>query len=139
MLKSAHWKEWIAVLLLFGTGVLVGAGGMQLYMEKTRPPFPPPQEIRGKIIERLDEELHLTQEQYDAISAILMDSFRRSWEIRRPIDKKMNAMFEEQFKKISAVLRPDQQKKFKALNERLDRRRKELHGPPPPPPPPLGN
>ncbi|WP_147822320.1 hypothetical protein [Salidesulfovibrio onnuriiensis] len=139
MLQSKNWKEWIAVLLLFGTGALVGAGIMRLYMDRfPPPPIPAPEELKDRIIGRLDTELNLTSEQYEAITEIFEEGFRRSMEIRKPIDKQMDELLDEQYRRIMALLTPEQQEKFKVLHERFEKRRKAFHRPgPPPPPPPL--
>lgn len=112
----------IYLLLVFLSGVVVGAVGHRFYYrEKFTPrPRPSPEEFRRRYMEDLRSRLKLTDEQAQRIDAILDET-------RDRYRTQMRAMQEEQAAKIRAVLNPEQQREYEQMRREREERRKRAH------------
>lgn len=129
------WKLWVAVVLLFLAGVLVGASGTRYYFYETRQFIRPPDSplhARDQILDRMDRQLSLRPEQHDAIADYIREAMEKGRLIMDRIDPQMDANFQEQYRKIMSVLDPNQQLEFKKMHERFEHRRKRFRKPFPP-------
>lgn len=115
----------------------------------TAPPPPPGQAgprhggMRGSQVEFLTDKLNLTPDQVTQVKAIDVDSSNQMKALREDTttagpDKrtKMMDIRKASQDKIRALLTPDQQTKFDALQTQMRERRGNRGGDGPPPPPP---
>ena len=100
--------------------------------------------MRGHQVEFLTKKLSLTPDQVTQVKAIDADTWKQSKALHEDTtmaeaDKraKMMDIHKSSTAKIRALLTPDQQTKFDALEAEMRERRENHggeHGPPPPPP-----
>jgi len=129
--SSPRTTAFIVVIIAFVAGLFVGIAGDRLYFHHMFPgrrDFGP-----GRIVERLNRELHLTSAQKTQVQQIV-DSHRAQIEslmtgVRPQIRKELDATNAE----IEKVLTPDQRVQFEKMRMRMNGRR---GGMPPGPPPP---
>ena len=160
------WKIILAVVVVFGAGVLTG-GLLVYHVNPTHPQdfhFPsaetnPRQQMGGRdqlrpgamprlrspemwkkdFVGRLDKTLKLTPAQHNAIQKIFTEGQEQNWQIWTNFaEPKVRQVMDRVHQRIRAELTPDQQKKFEALTKRF-----APHHPPPdespPGPPPSTN
>jgi hypothetical protein len=130
-MKKSTWSVAVYVLIVFASGVLVGAFGHRLYSAKSvvareqqRPPKP--EEYRKGYVSRLEARLKLTAEQVEKLNAILDGTRSRYREIRERTKPEMKQIQEEQVQQIESILNAEQQKeyaKFRAEREKARHRR----------------
>ena len=129
--NRSRFKFVASVALVFSVGALTGVLGAGLYfesrMEKLFHGRPPHGE---RILERLSQDLDLTREQQEKIRPVLMAFDRKASDLKEQFRPQMEALHTQVAAQIRARLDDSQQKKFDEINERLERRFKERHGPP---------
>ena len=142
------WKIILAVVVIFGAGVLTG-GLLVNYVEQSHPkdiqhpsdegnpqlqainrnhdqqrppdlPKPRPPEILGKqFVQQLDNTLHLTREQRAAIAKIVADGQERNRDIWTNVAPQMHKMLQDIRQQIREQLTPEQRKQFEELLKRF--------------------
>ena len=144
-----------AAVLLCGAGLVVSAAVAQ--QDATPPPPPdgqqqgPPMAMGGRSgmdperrAEMMQRRLGLNADQTAQIKAMMTDGQAKMEALRAntslaPKDRRAQAMAmrEDMQGKIRAILTPDQEKEFDAMQARMRGRRGRMgeDGPPPPPPP----
>jgi len=133
------WKLFIGLALVFVLGVLAGSMGTGLYMKYHFPrPKGDPSEMTAFILKRFSQKLDLTEEQRETFKAIIDKVGKRLEEHFRKTHSEIGTIIEPGFSQMREALSPDQQERFDALIERLERHRKgrPRHGPPGLPPRP---
>ncbi len=68
--------------------------------------------VPGNFVERLDRELHLTDEQRGKILEILRDKRENIVDLKREFRRRRRELFLQAHDQIRAVLTPEQQQKF---------------------------
>jgi len=116
-----QWQVILATLVIFGAGVFTGASVAHI-QEKQRPkaaqprlplpPFPFNTVQKREYLARLDRQLVLTQQQYEAIEEILLEGNEHISDVWEPIAPKMRDELKKMRDRIRAELNPDQVKKF---------------------------
>ncbi len=88
--------------------------------------------MKGRMLERLDDELDLTDEQHARVKEILDDAHARMRELRENADSReearpqFKAIMEEASTRIEAVLTSEQATEFAELREEMKERRKRF-------------
>ena len=139
----AKWKIWVALLVLFVSGVLIGSVGTRMYVRhkltgifaRERPA------VRNLFVRRLTRELDLTREQREEIEQIASRAAEKFHELHREHRSQAEDLFDQSASEIKKHLSPAQQEQFDELRKRMkERHKRRRHGPPhgghPPPPPP---
>ena len=149
------WKVILATIVIFATGVITGGVLVNRVQRPERPrPLPPfvrpPQEMmptpwfaRREFLDRMEQRLYLSREQYDRIAAILHQSQERTRGIMRRVNPEIQDELRQVRRDIRAELTPEQTKKFDELqqelrgprrppNESTEMRRGPRRDPPPP-------
>jgi hypothetical protein len=107
-----RWKLIIGIALVFILGALAGSVSTGVYFKHRYPPrITDPKARKAFIMEKLSRELSLTQDQKAKIGEIV-DFIRRQVEIEKMVDR------------IRKELSSDQQKKYDALREKFEKRKK---------------
>jgi hypothetical protein len=141
----AKWKIWVALLVLFVSGVLIGSVGTRMYVRhklsgifsRERPA------VRNLFVRRLTRELDLTREQMEEIERIANRAAEDFHELHTQHRSQAEALFDESASEIKKHLSPAQQEQFDELRKRMKARSQRRskgpphrgHPPPPPPPP----
>ncbi len=109
------------LLLVFGSGVLVGALGYR-YMAGTphAPPRPSPEEFKRRYMEEMRTRLRLSDDQARLIETILDET-------REKYRAQMRAVQEEQTSRIRAVLDEWQRAEYEKMRQEREERRKRAH------------
>ncbi|WBF68416.1 periplasmic heavy metal sensor [Desulfovibrio subterraneus] len=99
---------------------------------------PPPEEMRERIFMHLKREIQLTPEQ----ERVIRPEFEEAWEqgevLRREMEPKLRALFDETDERIRGYLSPEQKVLLEEFHKKMSERRGKFGPPPtPPPPPPL--
>jgi len=122
-------KGWLGLLGVFAAGVLLGATLMQVCFPR-RPDGPkPPPPRPEQIVEKMSQELNLTDLQRQHILVILQETNQQFHQMNE--DKRLQrlAIFEKSRQLIRAELNPDQQQKYDEMMSRLrahwDKERKD--------------
>lgn len=140
----AKWKIWVALLMLFVSGVLIGSVGTRMYVRhklsgifsRERPA------VRNLFVRRLTRELHLTREQRKEIEEIANRAAEKFYKLHTQHRSEVEIIFDQSASTMKEHLSPAQQEQFNELRKRMkarhERRRRDpaLVGHPPPPPPP---
>lgn len=119
----------IYIILVFLSGVLVGAVGhrfyaMQVVSAVAKRPRPSPEEYRRHYVEELRTRLKLTDQQVRKVNEALdamLDRFRAE----------IKALQEDQARQIRAILNPEQQKEYERMRQQREERRKQSQKPSP--------
>ena len=160
------WKIILAVVVIFGAGVLTG-GLLVNYVEQSHPkdiqrlpdegnpqpeannrdhdqprpqdlPKPRPPEMLGKqFVQQLDKTLRLTPEQRAAVAKIVADGQERNREIWTNVAPQMHKMLQDVRQQIREQLTPEQTKQFEEMVKRFRPAGRRPHSPPPTNEPPM--
>jgi len=117
-----RWKLIIGIALVFILGALAGSIGTGYYFKHRYPPrITDPKARTAFIMEKLSKELSLTQDQKVKIGEIVgqIEEKRRDYFIKRQVE------IEKLVDQIRKELNSDQQKKYDALREKFEKRKKE--------------
>jgi Spy/CpxP family protein refolding chaperone len=130
----------LATLVIFGTGAVSGffigknravsnaVDSSKTFVAGGKNSAPPLERGRRSMMDRMQNDLDLTDEQRDTIGAIFAESRERSkelWkEIKEPMDNEVKRVHEE----VKAVLTPEQAVKFEEINERRESFRNKNRG-----------
>ena len=120
-----RWKLIIGIALVFILGALAGSIGTGYYFKHRYPArITDPEARKAYIVEKFSRELNLTQGQKNKIGAIIQQMEER----RHENFLKIRAEVEQSMGQIRSELEEDQQKKFDAMRERFEKRRKAREG-----------
>jgi len=121
-MKRSKLSVALYLLLVFASGVVVGALGHRLYVrENVAPrPRPSPEEFRRRYMEDMRARLKLSEEQVKQIDAILDET-------RDRYRAQMKVMQEEQSMRIRAVLSAEQRSEYDKMRQEREERRKRAH------------
>lgn len=131
-----------AALSLLVCGVLIGALGTFLVLQRPRPldgmrppPQQPPPPHQPPFTREMQDRLNLSEDQMQKLQVILRESREESESIRRELRPRLEKNLKATQDRIGEILTPEQHKTFDEL-VRQDARRAQrffLDGPPPPP------
>lgn len=127
----------VALLLVFLSGLVVGAVGYRLYTAEpaaatTTERRPSPEEYRRRYVEMMKTRLRLTDEQLAQLNAILDETHELFKKYEEKSKAEKQAIREHQIAKINAMLTEEQRAEYAKIRaEREAKRRqmeKEYHG-----------
>ncbi len=105
-------KRFLSVLVLLSL-----VFSIYLNAEEMKMTSPMPEKWHQRYIEKLSEELNLTEKQKEEISKIMKDGWKKIEEERKKMKKKVFAIREDTDKKIEKLLTLEQLEKFKKFRE----------------------
>ncbi len=145
--KGLHVKAAVVIILVFIIGFMGGIGATVTFIavknerlpfiHNARPVFGPPHIV----LERITQELDLSEEQKDAVFKILKQTRMDLMQIRRMTEPRVRKIIDKTKRDVMSVLDDKQKEKFEILSKDLENRavkrrnRFNEHEPPPPPPP----
>jgi len=113
------------LVLLFLSGVAVGAFGLRLYTLKTVSARNP-DEFRRGYVAKLRDALKLTDDQVKLLGPILDETRQQHRELMEKHGPELKAIQEEQVRKIRAILTDAQQPAYTKLLAEREKRRQQL-------------
>lgn len=135
----------VSLLLVFVSGVLVGAVVQRLYMVTSvsskvaanLPPAPPkesPEEVRKRVVAEMKQRVKLDDTQIVQLEAIYDHIGEQFGDLFKKHNAEARALWDKQNDEIRHLLRPDQVPLFEQLRAEHDAARRAHHkeGPPPP-------
>jgi hypothetical protein len=117
------------LLLVFGSGAVVGALGYRTYNPPTargslNPP-PSPSEWRRQYMEESKERLSLTDDQVEKLGAILDQTDARFREVREHDNQLIREIREEHFERVRKILTAEQIPKYEKLHAEREAKGKQ--------------
>jgi Spy/CpxP family protein refolding chaperone len=110
------------LVLLFFSGIAVGAFGLHLYTQGSVSARNP-DEFRRRYIAELQTKLKLTDDQVNKLGPILDETRRRHRELMEKHRPEMKAIQDDQVGKIRAILMDSQQSEYTKLLEEREKQR----------------
>jgi DNA anti-recombination protein RmuC len=114
-------------LLIFASGIAVGAFGFRLYTVKTvnASTTRDPAEWRRRYTAEMQSRLHLTPEQSRKLNGILDETKARFDQVRHSIRPEMDRIRGEQVEKIRAMLNDTQRPSYDKMRREREEREKK--------------
>ncbi len=125
----------LSLLLVFASGILVGAVAYRLYMVRTvamapPAPRPSPEEVRKRIVAEMRVRVKLDDQQVQQLN-LIYDRTRQEFDgLHMKGSQESRAIWDRQKEQIQAMLRPEQV----PLYEQYQKERDEMHRRHQPPP-----
>ncbi|MBZ5528895.1 MAG: hypothetical protein LAN71_13465 [Acidobacteriia bacterium] len=126
MPASRKAAVWLALIFLLGGtlgavfGFAMGSHRAQVSASDKKTP----EARRADIVERLTQELSLTEAQRKSLDPLLAEFQGKIQVIHKQFEPQMNELRESTRKKIRALLTPEQQTKYEEHVKRVDEERK---------------
>lgn len=128
-MKKTNLTVLFYLVLVFVSGILVGAFGQRLYSARSvnANPNPRPDEWRQHYLEEMRRRLHVDDNQVAQVNSILDKTRERFDAVRKRMQPEMDAIHQDQIDQITALLNATQRAEYaKMLEERrLERQRRE--------------
>jgi hypothetical protein len=124
-----------SLLLVFASGILVGAVGHRLYMVNSvnsvsvppRPPRPDPEERRRHLVSEMQTRVKLDDQQVQQLNTIYDRTRQRFDELHQKGSQESRVIWDQQKEEIKAILRPDQVPLYETYQkERDDQHKREM-------------
>jgi len=133
----------LSLLLVFASGILVGAVAYRLYMVRTvamapPSPRPSPEEVRRRIVAEMRDRVKLDDQQVQQLN-LIYDRTRQEFDaLHMKGSQESRAIWDRQKDQIQAMLRPEQVPLYEQYQKERDEahRRRQAAGKGGPPPPP---
>lgn len=118
------WKLWVGIILIFVTGIGVGAAGTGLYVRHSLISFfqEGPPAVTHFVVKRLTRELNLSETQQVAVAKEIAAIQRRLQELRLRNRPEIHQIISTGVDRIKEQLQPEQQEKLDVLITRLKAR-----------------
>ena len=116
-MKRTQYSLILSLLLVFSSGMVVGAFGLHLYTAKsvTATSRKSPEDYRRGYVEELRVRLNLNAEQLLKLNGVLDQTRAQYKDVRDRMKPDMNRIKNEQIEKINSLLSPDQQQKYETF------------------------
>jgi len=120
-------KATVLVLAVFLLGAAIGATVMYIADQRVvRGASPKPQQWTVRVVKDLTEQLNLTPQQQEQLSAILNETKAKYDAIYEPVKPQMEQARQEGRAKIRTMLTAEQMPRYEEYLKRLDERRKQM-------------
>lgn len=116
-----------SLLLVFCSGILVGAVGHRLYMVNStsaRPARPDPEEVRRRIVAEMRDRVKLDDQQTAQLNRIYDQTRQKFDELHKKGSEESRAIWDQQKEAIKAMLRPDQVTVYEQYQKERDEQHK---------------
>ena len=124
-MRRTNLTTGLYLVLLFLSGVAVGAFGLRLYTVNSVSARNP-DEFRRQYVAKLRDRLKLTEDQVSRLGPILDETRQQHHQLMEKHRPEYKAIQEEQVRKIRAILTDAQQPEYtKLLEERAKRRQQQ--------------
>ena len=132
MVKRSNPTVALYLLLVFGSGALVGAFGFRLYsasaVSAEQREKKSPEALRQRYLKDYESRLSLSSDQMEKLVVILDETKAKYKAAHEKIDPEMKQISAEQRERINAMLSDPQKVEYAKWLEERDRRRKQSSG-----------
>ncbi|MFN7936629.1 MAG: hypothetical protein U0R19_25125 [Bryobacteraceae bacterium] len=132
MVKRSNPMVALYLLLVFGSGALVGAFGFRLYSANTvnaeQSQKKSPEALRQRYLKEYESRLKLNPDQMQKLVVILDETKAKYKAAHDSIDPEMKRIAAEQRERINAMLDQTQRVEYVKMLEDRERRRKQSSG-----------
>jgi Spy/CpxP family protein refolding chaperone len=119
----------VYLLIVFVCGLAVGVFGYRFYQLKSvsasAPATRSPDEWKKRHVEELKDRLRLTPDQVSKLSGILDQTRAESRDAMETLRPRMEAIQNEQYANVKAILTPEQQAEYAKFHAERERQRRE--------------
>ena len=126
-MANSKLSAFLSLLLVFLSGIAVGAVGYHVYNSKKHPT---PEEFRNHLVQEMTQEVHLDDRQVASLKQIYEETRASFDEARSRENAKLRAegqaIHDLQVENIKQILRPDQIPLYDALRARHEAERKKM-------------
>jgi Spy/CpxP family protein refolding chaperone len=123
-MRRSSLTTGLYLVLLFLSGVAVGAFGLRLYTVNSVSARNP-EEFRRRYVAELRDRLKLTDDQASRLGPILDETRQQHHQLMEKHRPEFKAIQEEQVRKIRAILTDAQQPEYTKLLEEREKRRQQ--------------
>jgi hypothetical protein len=119
----------VALLLVFLSGVVVGAVGYRLYTAEPAAATerrPSPEEYRRRYVEMMKTRLHLSEEQLARLNAILDETREMFKQYEEKSRAEKQAIRDQHVAKVNAMLTEEQRAEYAKIRAEREARRREM-------------
>ncbi len=129
-MKTGSVKVAIYLLLVFASGIAVGAFSQHLYTARTvsartTRPHSTPEEYRKRYLGEMQSRLKLDEQQTAKLNSILDQTRSRFEEIRERSKPEMDAIQKDQTNRINGILSDGQRAEYEKLRKEREANRKK--------------
>ena len=132
MVKRSNPMVPLYLLLVFGSGALVGAFGYRLYSANTvnaeQSQKKSPEALRQRYLKEYESRLKLNSDQSQKLVVILDETRAKYKAAHDSIDPEMKRIAADQRERINAMLNDTQRAEYAKMLEERERRRKQSSG-----------
>lgn len=123
------FKAIAGVILIFLLGAASGSVTTYLFTRSQRscPPADTPRWREEHLVARLTEQLQLDSTQQERVRAIVLETHSRIKQVRSKARPEVETALAEGQRRINALLRPDQQEKFRKIIAEREHHRHRHH------------
>ena len=129
-MKLSRLAVSLYVLLIFCSGIALGALGHRLYMVTTV--SAKPEEWRKTYLNEMQTRLHLRSEQLSGLNGILDETRTRFHEVRERTRPEFDAIKAQQIEKVRSLLDEGQRAEYEKMRQEREAREKAQGKPPGP-------
>jgi|SRR5579863_8860655 hypothetical protein len=127
-MKRSNLTIALYLLLIFASGILVGAFGFRLYSgtpvsAKTSTKVSP-EEWRRQYFSEMQSRLNLTPEQMEKLNVIFDDTFARFRQAHEALDESLKQNKAHHVAAVRAMLTPEQRPEYEKLHAEREQREK---------------
>jgi hypothetical protein len=128
-MPKTKFSALLSLLLVFGSGILVGAVGYRLYMVNSvamggpppgRPPQRDPEEVRKHRIQEMRDRVKLDDEQVARLNTIYDHTRQEFHALKKKGDEEGRVIWDRQRDAVRAILRQDQIPLYEQYQKELD-------------------
>lgn len=127
-MQRSSWTIGLYMLLVFGSGVLVGGFGHRFYAVRTvnagSPSQQTPEQVRQNTLRKMQSKLSLTSEQITKLEDILRHTHGEWLAYRDRHHDELKAIQDDQVARVKAILTPAQVVSYQKVLDDQDRERR---------------
>ena len=127
-MQRTSWTVGLYLMLVFTSGILVGAFGHRFYAVKSvsanDPALRTPAKVRDKYVNEMQTRLKLRPEQVTQLQGILNHTHEEWWAYRDRHKTELKAIQDDQIARVRAILSPEQVVDYQKVVDEQERERR---------------
>jgi hypothetical protein len=127
-MKRSNLLIAVYLVLIFGSGAVVGAFASRLIWAPPVRARLSPEEYRRQYVNEMQGRLHLTTDQSTKLNEILDDTGAKVHNERERHNQAMKAIHDEQMNRVRAILTDAQRPEYEKLREEREQRARKAQG-----------
>ncbi len=117
-----YWLAALSLVLALVAGIVIGAGGAIVYIDrKTHPKRPRMDEFTKMMLARMDEQITLTPDEKTAVEGILRVRFQQMEKLREEFRDEIRDQFDDMSGEVKGIVGAERYKKWEEYrNKQMD-------------------